>query len=618
MRSGRHAAAVALIAAATYLTALPNRFTLDDEAIVEKNPAAHDVRAALRAFDEPYWPPEHAAGQWRPLLILSFAVDWTLSGGDPLWLHAANVIWHAGASALIVPVLAAYASPAATLAGAAVFAVHPVHVEAVANLVGRAEPMVAAFLFAAVLAGRAARRRRAAGQSSAGAEASMLAAVAAALLVKEHAAAAPALLLLDDLATRNRIPAALPLRSYLALLLLAGAWFLARTAVEGGLSFSAVAPTFYQLDAWGRFWTMMPVVLVLVRLFVWPLDLSPDYHPQVIQRLEGPSAAGVLGLTLLLCLIVLAVMARRRHRAASVALAIIGVAWLPTSNLLFPTGIVLAERTLYLASAALALLVAALWDSLLVRLGSRRSVALIIAVVVALGLRSATAAPRWRSNRDLVVHALLTHPESYRAHQAAARVFRRLGERQGAMREYAIGAELFPLDHHHAIEAASLALELEQPGTALQLLRSAERLDSDFTLTHQLLAHAYLQLGRPDSALRHARRAVETGPERAQAARMLAAAWVRLEQPESALAVWPAFGARGGSGFERWLFQAATYAALGLLDSAAAALQSARALAPVGEGSSAQLREVESLVGALREAAPVAESQSRKRVVGPP
>ena len=150
------------VAALVYLPALRNSFALDDGTIVERNPSAHAVGAALDAFGRPYWPPATQAGQWRPLVILSFAVDWQLSGGSTTWLHAANVVWHAAATGLLVLVAAAYLPAAGALAGGVLFAVHPVHVEAVANLVGRAEMMAAAFLFLALLCAREVRARAAA------------------------------------------------------------------------------------------------------------------------------------------------------------------------------------------------------------------------------------------------------------------------------------------------------------------------------------------------------------------------------------------------------------------------------------------------------------------------
>jgi hypothetical protein len=61
---------------------------------------------------------------------------------------------------------------------------------------------------------------------------------------------------------------------------------------------------------------------------------------------------------------------------------------------------------------------------------------------------------------------------------------------------------------------------------------------------------------------------------------MLAASFIALRQPDSALAVWPAFGHRGGSPFERWLLTATTWAAIGRADSGRVALERARRLLP--------------------------------------
>ena len=420
MISVRRAAGVAaLVAVLAYLPALGNGFTLDDGPIVERNPAAHSVRAALAAFDQPYWPPEHGAGLYRPLVVLSFAVDWQLSGGSARWFHAVNLAWHAAATALLVPLVAAYTGPAAALAGGIVFAVHPVHVEAVANVVGRAELMAAAFLFGALLLARAVRRRRGRGASTGAIEAALLGATALALLSKEHAVVAVGLLALDDLGTRATISPRLPWRDYAGVVLLTAVWFVARRAVEGGLSFEAVAPTFFLLGPGGRVSTMLPVVFVLLRLLVWPFDLSPDYHPQVVPRLEHLTAVGVAGAVVLAASAALALALWRKHRAASVGLLFIGIAWLPTANLLFPSGLVIAERTLYLVSAGVALLAALGAAEVARRWGVRRAVLGTVVVAAVLGARSATATGLWRSNRDLVLGALASHPESYRVHQAA-------------------------------------------------------------------------------------------------------------------------------------------------------------------------------------------------------
>jgi tetratricopeptide (TPR) repeat protein len=372
-------------------------------------------------------------------------------------------------------------------------------------------------------------------------------------------------------------------------------WFLLRRPIDAGQSFTMVAPMFFGLGTAGRIATMLPVTFVLVRLLVWPFSLSPDYLPATVPRLEHLTPLGTAGLVLLLALVALAAASWRRHRGLSVGLCIVGIAWLPTSNLLFPTGVVIAERTLYLASAG-AVLIGAVGYEWLARRHLRAAVAAASAVVVAFAARSALQVPVWRSNRDLVLWALETHPESYREHQAAARALVRLGQLPAALEQYAIAIELYPLDHYNLAEAGAAALDASRPRLALAYLLRAERLDSAFGLTQQLLSRAYLALGSPRQALEHARRAVAALPRRPDAARFLAAGFVAVGEPDSALAVWPAFRSRGGSPFEGWLLEASTLAAVGQAARASAALDSAARVAPTDSLSAARLTGVRRLI----------------------
>src|SRR5256714_7429671 len=97
---------VLVAAVVLYLPTAQYGFVQGDRAIIAGNPAAHSIGAALAAFDEPYWPRESGAGLYRPMTILSYAIDWTISGGRPGWLHILNALWHGLATVLLVAVLA--------------------------------------------------------------------------------------------------------------------------------------------------------------------------------------------------------------------------------------------------------------------------------------------------------------------------------------------------------------------------------------------------------------------------------------------------------------------------------------------------------------------------------
>ena len=269
---------------------------------------------------------------------------------------------------------------------------------------------------------------------------------------------------------------------------------------------------------------------------------------------------------------------------------------LPTANLLFPTGIVLAERTLYLATTGVALAAAGGFAYLAAKAGVRGAVLAAACVVLAYGARTVTQIPVWRDNRTLALWGLEVHPEAYRTHQAAARALVRLGDLPAALRQYAVSIELYPLDYYNLTEAAAAALDAGRVGLALDYLRRAESLDGSYGLAQVLLAHASLTAGRPLDALPHARRAVALLPRHPEAARMLAASFMALSRPDSALAVWPAFRSRGGSPFDAWLLEAATLAAARDPARARTALDSAVRYAASDSTAPRRIAEVRALV----------------------
>ena len=92
----------------------------------------------------------------------------------------------------------------------------------------------------------------------------------------------------------------------------------------------------------------LPAVLQAGRLLLWPDDLSADYYPQVIPCDVEWSLAALGGALVILTALGIAWRARREAPELTFAVGLAAVAYLPTSNLLFASGVVLAERALYL------------------------------------------------------------------------------------------------------------------------------------------------------------------------------------------------------------------------------------------------------------------------------
>src|SRR6266540_2224002 len=141
--------AAVLIAACilTYANGLGGGFTYDDKAIVRDNPRIRSPGNVPQIFATSYFGGPRGAGTgYRPVLLLSYAVQWWIHGRQAVAFHAVNVLLHAGATLLLAALFLRIAiPPAAAFAGTLLFAVAPIHVEAVTSLVGRGEVLAAVF-----------------------------------------------------------------------------------------------------------------------------------------------------------------------------------------------------------------------------------------------------------------------------------------------------------------------------------------------------------------------------------------------------------------------------------------------------------------------------------------
>jgi tetratricopeptide (TPR) repeat protein len=584
--SPRRAILLAALAAATiYLPAVANRWALDDHGLIERNPAAHAIGAAWRAAFSPYWPPEgeFTAGLYRPLTTLSYALDWTVSGGKPGWFHFSNLLLHAAATALVVAVALQWLGPPGALLAGLVFAWHPAHVEAVANVVGRAEVLVAIGLLGAVLAAR--RYRRAAGRPAAAAWFALtLAAVMLALGSKEHGAVAPVLLILDQVlepAPHRRRGTNLQL----AVIGLTAAWLYLWRAVAGEAVGAGAVVYLKDLPAARRLAAMLPVYLEAVRLLVWPFRLAADYSPQTIPFVTNWSWVSALALATVAALVSLGLLAWRTAPAIAFAFVAALATYLPTSNLLFTSGVVLAERTLYLAVLAPALGAGWLLERL-TPVARRQAVAAgAAALLLAFGWRTVSRIPFWRDTRSVVIEGLIEHPENFANQVRVAEAWLQAGDTSKALAHYLVAGELFDRYSFVPVRAARLAWALGRPRQAMALGRVAYRIAPGHPGTAELLVDLLLASGMKDSALALAREAVRLNPGNLAALRLYTSTLDRAAAP----------------GWQAQLARARLDWLEGRLAAASARLDSASRVAwsPAGPAACFELTESKALLGAL-------------------
>jgi hypothetical protein len=436
-----------------------------------------------RDFATTYWPRSMGGDGYRPLTVIAFRAQWLLADGKPQLFHAVNVVLHVVTAVAVFGLVASVLPSAAALVAAALYAVHPIHVEAIANVVGQSELIVALLITLAVTLYVRARNQAALrwpGWLTIGAL------YLVACFVKEHAIVLPALLLVAELTVvTDRAPGRQRLSRlrapYLALGAVALAYLFVRSRVVlgGGAGFVPFLPfQVVKFEAQDRVLTAVGVVPDWVRLLLWPARLSAQYSPQYVEIAQGPSIAQLPGLLLLLGLLGLTVACWRRSPVTSFGIAWAVLTLLPSSNFLIPAGFIIAERTLLLPSIGAVIAVASAIPWLYARVEQSVAAQLVGAAlilgIVALGLMHSDNRNRvWRDNETLFTQSVLDAPTSYRAHHMLGQMYFQRGDRANGERHLRRALELFP---HDPVVAYNLAEEYRKVGwckPAIPLYQSA-------------------------------------------------------------------------------------------------------------------------------------------------
>lgn len=528
------AASVLAVALAASANGLPNGFTYDDRYIILMNDVVHSLRNWRHIITSSYWPPQWGGDGYRPLTVLSFAAEWSIGHGAPWIFHAVNVLLYGATSVAVFWLASMLLPPVAAWVAAALFAVHPVHVEAVANIVGQAELVVALALIVAVALYVRGRRR---GTLTPWTIAGICALYATACVAKENGIVLPALLaaaewtvIQDERPLRQRLFRALR-PFYLGLVAVAALFLLARSValprdLAGFQPF--VAFQVLHLTNTQRILTMFGIVPHWVRLFLWPAHLSAEYAPPYIDVAQGPELVQLPGLLLLIGILGLAFAVRRKQPVVAFGIAWICVTLLPASNFIVPTGILLAERTLFLPSCG-AMLVVGACVPLVRGVISTRAVRLAgagtLAAVIAAGMwRSYERSAVWRSNYTLFEQTVRDAPLTYRSHyQLGLLDFFEGRNRQGEA-ELRTAIRLFPYDPFMLINLAELYRRANACNLALPLYRAAYVLMPNLPVGHGPYSDCLVRTGNFEEARRQVAAAYRYGGGLANVRRVLAGA----------------------------------------------------------------------------------------------
>jgi len=504
----------AVVAVACYVGALANGFAYDDVVIVRDNYTIHSLATIPFALRIPYW---YTTGHlYRPLTTLLFALEWIPSHGSPAVFHAVNIAWHAMASALVARLVlrcwpggratrapTVGGDPVAAAVAGCIFAIHPVHVEAVANVVGASELMCAVALLGLALvvleSPRAAsttpsrERLLAIGVLAAAATASKEVGVVAPIV-----AWAAAWLAAHNAESHEPGTRALAWRWTwpITVAAAAGVAFLlaVRVLILDALAGDKPHAAFLAATPWQATALALASLPRAVGLMLVPQLPRPDYSPTDAALAYPNAILVILGGALVVAGIAVIVAHARRPTPWTFA-AVFTVATLaPVSNLIVRTGVVVAERTLYSPSVGVALVygaaLAIAWQTrrwLIMGLaGALAAVALVFTI---------TTVPIWHDSPAVFAAMRVRAPESYKTYSLSAAEQEATNNPAAAHRYYMQSLALFSHDPTVLQDAAANALTLRDTTDALNWYDRALAVDSTTLRARTALAALLIHRG---------------------------------------------------------------------------------------------------------------------------
>ncbi|XP_045492101.1 protein O-mannosyl-transferase TMTC1-like [Colias croceus] len=526
---------VTATAVISYCNSLNGDFVHDDIPAIVTNGDVTGGNSLKQLFLDDFWgtpmvdPNSHKS--YRPLTTLSFRLNYALAGLRPWWWHTCNVVLHAACCALVARAcvtIARLQRPFAALA-ALLFAVHPVHTEAVAGVVGRADVLACIFFLSSLLVyHRPTSNKKSVWLSVVLGGLSMLAKETGITIlvlnlaidfyrcwpfVKRSICTLKIEKKCAGLSIRTiKIVVSLALLISVRLALLQGTW----PVFSPQDNPAAFHPSFFV-----RLMTFCYLAAFNWWLLLCPWTLSHDWQMGSVplitsgwdpRNLLTCAAFGILLLLGYRCLTDLEV---QRHTPAVVGLLLLVIPFVPASNLLVTVGFVIAERVLYIPSVGSVIITAYGVQLMWTKPGWRALLVVGLAALAASGVaRTQRRNADWRDRATLLRADLASLPQNAKLHYNLGNFLRETEQQESAIKHYKEALRLWPT---YASAHNNIGTLVTGSENAEHHFLQAIRYNKYHVNAHYNLGKLYKKTGRPEQAVKMLERCISLHPRFVQA-----------------------------------------------------------------------------------------------------
>jgi tetratricopeptide (TPR) repeat protein len=538
-RSGRHRlmgfAGVSLLVALIYLPTLSFEFTNWDDPVYVLNNRyvqAPGVSGIQKIWTRPI-PASH--GDYIPVTILSYWIDYRIWGLRPAGYHLTNLLLHALASGLMFLLFTRLTKrPVASAMIALLFALHPMNTEAVTWVAERKSVMAMCWMLLCFNAFISWEAQTESGRARYGLS---LLCYALACLSKTAVVFFPLVLMgyqifLKQLPVKRSLLRTLP---FFGIALLTSMGRLIGHHTSGQMDWSPFK------SVWEQIYTILEIFGWYLKRLVLPIRLNTSYPLETSTQLLDVGV--IFGLTALLAVGVVLVRGIRHYPLVSFGLLWYVAAWLPHAQIIGVPPALRADRYVYYSSAGLFLAVGFGLEALAMRLKSSspnpvRAVIGVLAVAVICGFGSMTVLRNrvWADSKSLWTASVRGHDGNPMALCNLAMVYVAEGDLDQAISQY---RKALAINHKNADARNNLAALYMRKGWRERAIAEWKRALTDdprHSKARNNLGSVYAMTGRLDKAIEQFKLAVSTDPDDARAHYNLGLAYSKSGRKDQAVA----------------------------------------------------------------------------------
>jgi protein O-mannosyl-transferase len=508
---------IIMVGIACYANSVGGELIWDDQMVIVRHTTIRSLKNIPELFEQTCWGEKkyNAMGLYRPLTMVTFAINYWISALDPYSYHVFNIAIHIINCLLIYWLVSCYLKDELTpIFTALIFAAHPVHVEAVTSVVGRSELLSAMFAFLAWLAYYYRERRVYYFPLS-------LLCYGLSLLSKENSVVFIGILFLVDLvvlwpqiiADWRRVVYDAFAR-YLPYITLTIIYLYVRYTVLGQMGVDVRQTFFFRHSLLTRSLTMSQALVKYLQLLCWPGTLNADYDFSVVPLTTTLTMRAALSLIFLIVLLGAGFALLWRDRVSAFAILYFFGTISIVSNTVFVTGMLMSERGLYFPSLGFCLLVG--WGlAQVARRGQAYNYLIMGIIALAMAAMTVRCYYRnfdWHDMKNFTSALITASPNNPKGYAALGEYYRNIGSTSVAEQYY---RKAVSLAAQKATYYGALAEILEKQGRydeALQLLLAGLKIDPFHPDLHTIAGEIYVNKRNLPEAVASFRRAVAATP----------------------------------------------------------------------------------------------------------